>query len=186
MKPRVKKTSQKPMGVLEWLNSIIPDTPEMQAIEAEEIAKYKLADALSKARDAAKLTQAQLAKKLGVPQSLISRWENINHNHTLETLLKLCDATDAQLVLGLVVKDELIPVTPAAEDCVALSKRTSHALKARAARSKRSVQDELTELFVPRQTVDAKGYETKGEILRFSPRERPLSNSSISEKVNAA
>jgi transcriptional regulator with XRE-family HTH domain len=151
----------------------------MRAIEAEELAKYKLAVALSNAREAAGLTQDQLAKKLGVPQSLISRWEHINHNHTLETLLKLCNATDARLVLGLEIKGELIPVTPAAVDCVTLPRRTSSALKARAARSERSVRDELTALFAPRKTMDTKPYDLESGIIRFSP--------SISlGKINAA
>ena len=101
-----------------WMIDMIPDTPEAQAIALEEAVKYRLVVALSKARKAAGYTQADLAKKMGVKQSLISRWENVNQNHTLETLLQLCHATEADLVMGLKIGSEFIPITAVAEDCV--------------------------------------------------------------------
>ena len=119
-------TKEKPRDVLAWLDSILPDTPEMQAIEEEELTKYQLALALIQAREAAGHSQSSLAQELGVQQSLVSKWEHINHNHTLETLLSLARATGAKLVLGLEVDGKLIPVSSAAKRCALLSE-TVHA-----------------------------------------------------------
>ena len=102
-----------PVDLDKWIDEMIPKTPEMQAIATEESIKYHLVVALAKARKAAGYTQAQLAKKMGVKQSLISRWENVNQNHTLETLLQLCNAVNAELVMGLRTADEFIPITSA-------------------------------------------------------------------------
>ena len=122
------KANTEPLDVLAWLETTLPDTPEMQAIELEERTKFNLASALIRAREAAGHTQTTLATEIGVRQSLISKWENINHNHTLETLLALCQATGANLVLGLEVQGELVPVTSAAERCIltAESNSTQH------------------------------------------------------------
>jgi DNA-binding transcriptional regulator YiaG len=74
-----------------------------------QFTKYHLATALIQAREAAGHSQSSLAQ-LGVQQSLVSKWEHINHNHALETLLNLSRATGAKLVLGLEVDGKLIPV----------------------------------------------------------------------------
>jgi transcriptional regulator with XRE-family HTH domain len=103
------------VDLAKWMKDLIPDTPEMQAIANEEAVRYCLVVALAKARKAAGYTQAQLAKKMGVKQSLISRWENVNQNHTLETLLQLCSAVNAELVMGIKTADEFIPITSATE-----------------------------------------------------------------------
>ena len=124
-------TKEKPRDVLAWLDSILPDTPEMQAIEEEELTKYQLALALIQAREAAGHSQSSLAQELGVQQSLVSKWEHINHTHTLETLLSLTRATGAKLVLGLEVDGKLIPVSPAAKRCVLLSETVYENLEQR-------------------------------------------------------
>ena len=146
-----RNSATAPVDIADWLERFVPDTSEMRAVAAEEAAKYQLAVALSEARKKAGLTQTQLAKKMGVPQSLISRWEHINHNHTLETLLKLCEATDAKLVIGLEVADHFLPVTAAAECCVILPEEACETLKERASRATRSVRSELTALLMPQQ-----------------------------------
>lgn len=117
------------LNAIEWLNSILPDTPEMRAIEEEENAKYNLAVALTQAREAAGHTQSSLAAELGVQQSLVSKWEKIHHNHTLETLLQLCNATGAKLVMGLEVNGQLLPITSATERCILLSEKTYQQVK---------------------------------------------------------
>ncbi len=109
------------LNVLEWLDSILPDTPKNRAIAAEEEIKYNLAVALTQAREASGHTQTSLASELGVRQSLVSKWEKIDHNHTLETLLQLCQTTGAKLVMGLEINGELVPITPAAQRCILLS-----------------------------------------------------------------
>jgi transcriptional regulator with XRE-family HTH domain len=182
MKRQKKTEKTKPLGVLEWLDSIIPDTAEMRAIEAEEVAKYNLAVALSSARAAAGYTQTQLGAKMDVPQSLISRWEHVNHNHTLETLLKLCEATGAKLVMGLEVNGEILPVTPAAECCVVLPEEACEVLKVRAERGKRTVKDELSALLIPYQpSLLSRPY-----AMRLIEGHKPKPNSEKSVIPNAA
>ena len=50
-------------------------------------------------RRAAQLTQAELATKVGIPQSSLARIESGKANPTLKTLLKITEALEAQLVL---------------------------------------------------------------------------------------
>ncbi len=133
MKPKIKPSiGADTLDALEWLASIHEDTPESQAIEEEEWTKYNLAIALIEAREAAGHTQSTLAAELGVQQSLISKWEKVHHNHTLETLLQLCNATGAKLVMGLEIGGELHAITPAAKRCVLLSETAQQNLEAKA------------------------------------------------------
>ena len=53
-----------------------------------ESAKLKLANKLTDMREALGLTQADLAKKMGVSQQLVSRIESGDDNITLETLVR--------------------------------------------------------------------------------------------------
>jgi transcriptional regulator with XRE-family HTH domain len=180
-----KNSSTVPVDIADWLERFVPDTSEMRAIATEEAAKYQLAVALSEARKKAGLTQTQLAEKMGVPQSLISRWEHINHNHTLETLLKLCEATDAKLVIGLEVADHFLPVT--AECCMILPEEACETLKERASRAKRTARSELTAMLMPQQpSLLHRSYASE---MRLLPRQTEHStpdpmNSMV--KVNAA
>lgn len=48
-------------------------------------------------RQARGLTQAELAKRMEVPQQYISRWENNKHLPTLEQLVKLADVLHCRL-----------------------------------------------------------------------------------------
>ena len=56
-----------------------------------QTAKLRLAHKLAEIREKADLTQAQLAKKMGVSQQLVSRIESGSDNLTLETLIKFLD-----------------------------------------------------------------------------------------------
>jgi DNA-binding XRE family transcriptional regulator len=66
-----------------------------------ETAKLKLAHKLAQIREKAHLTQADLAKKMGVSQQLISRVESGSDNLTLETLVRFLD------LLGICMKIHL-------------------------------------------------------------------------------
>ena len=52
------------------------------------------------ARKKKKLTQAQLAKRVGMPQSQIARIEGGNHNITLKNLNKVVGALDLKVMVG--------------------------------------------------------------------------------------
>lgn len=61
--------------------------------------RYKLISQLIDARMKKKVTQAQLAKKMGTKQSAIARLENGNANPTLSFLEKISQTLNTKLVL---------------------------------------------------------------------------------------
>ncbi len=75
-----------------WRASIV-DTPEKQAAYDEIAAKSDLWLQLVEARQAAGLTQAEVAKRLGISQSQVSRIEKRGYDaYTLNTLRKYVKA----------------------------------------------------------------------------------------------
>ena len=66
-----------------------------------ETAKLKIAEKLAQVREAMGLTQAELAKKMGVSQQLVSRIESGADNITIETLVRFFD------ILGMALKIEV-------------------------------------------------------------------------------
>jgi UDP-N-acetylglucosamine 1-carboxyvinyltransferase len=56
---------------------------------------------ISKARDAAGLSQSQLASRLGTTQSVISRIESGNQNLSLDMLSKIAAVLECHLMVGL-------------------------------------------------------------------------------------
>ncbi|GGJ43166.1 helix-turn-helix domain-containing protein [Deinococcus roseus] len=123
------KEQQGKQDFMAWMKALIPDTPEMQAIAQEESERIELAFALKKAREAAGHNQKSLAEQMGVSQAMISKWENVDHNHTLHTLQKLMEVLGAKLVMGLEVNGEFIPVTAAARRAVVVPEPLYHQIK---------------------------------------------------------
>ena len=65
-----------------------------------ESAKIKLASKLTEMREEMSLTQAELAKKMGVSQQLISKIESGDDNISLETLVKFVYILGMTLKIG--------------------------------------------------------------------------------------
>ena len=65
-------------------------------------AEYTVIEALVRARTRAKLSQAELAKRLGTTQSAIARLEGGGVSPSLSTLRKYAEATGAKLQINLV------------------------------------------------------------------------------------
>lgn len=63
---------------------------------------YALIEALVRARTAAKLTQAELARRLGTTQSAVARLEGGRVSPSLETFRRYAEATGTRLTVGLV------------------------------------------------------------------------------------
>jgi predicted transcriptional regulator len=63
-----------------------------QRLLKEEGAIVDIVIAMAEARKRKRLTQAQLAKKVGMPQSQIARIESGNHNVTIGTLNRVASA----------------------------------------------------------------------------------------------
>ena len=77
------------------------NNPEFLEAYLEEKTKLENAVAVLKAREAAGLTQRDLAKKSGVPQSTIARIEK-GANTSLSTMCKIAFALDRQVKISLV------------------------------------------------------------------------------------
>lgn len=76
----------------EWRENLLAD-PETRALYEEEAARSDLWLQLVEARQAAGLTQAEMAKRLGVSQAQISRIEKRGYDsYTLKTLRRYVDA----------------------------------------------------------------------------------------------
>ncbi len=67
--------------------------------------EYALIEALVRARAAAKLTQAELARRLGTTQSAVARLEGGGVSPSFATLRRYAEATGTRLTVGLVPAD---------------------------------------------------------------------------------
>ncbi len=67
---------------------------EFQRYYKEATDEIDIAIALAAGRKRKRLTQAQLAKKVGMPQSQLARVESGSHNVTLGTLHRVASALD--------------------------------------------------------------------------------------------
>jgi predicted transcriptional regulator len=69
------------------------------------LPEYELARSIIEQRLRKKMTQEQVAKKTGMPQSTISRIEGLTHGlPKLSTLKKIANALDAKVVIKLEAK----------------------------------------------------------------------------------
>jgi predicted transcriptional regulator len=79
-----------------------------KAVKAEYeklLPEYKLARSIMEQRLKKKMTQLDVAKKTGMPQSSVARIEGLTHGlPRLSTLKKIAQALDAELVITLKAK----------------------------------------------------------------------------------
>lgn len=74
----------------------VDDTPEMEEYDIDA----EVRDLVISARNAANLTQKQLAQRSGVSQANISKIENGNYHPSLSTLKRIADALGKRLVVS--------------------------------------------------------------------------------------
>jgi len=85
-----------------WRDSLLDD-PEAREIYKEEAAKKELWLQLVEARQAAGLTQAELARRLGVSQAQVARIEKSGYDsYTLNTLRRYVQALGKRLEVAVV------------------------------------------------------------------------------------
>jgi ribosome-binding protein aMBF1 (putative translation factor) len=76
--------------------------PAMKRLLAEESANAQVAMLLHDAREAAGLTQRELAARVGTSRSVITRLEDADYRgHSLAMLRRIADALDLELTLEL-------------------------------------------------------------------------------------
>jgi len=88
---------------LELIDSLVEDSPEVRRAVRRERLRLELARTMKKAREQAALTQQDVARALGVTQAWVSKLENANHDHKLESVLSYFDAVGAEMNLGVEV-----------------------------------------------------------------------------------
>jgi predicted transcriptional regulator len=94
----MKKSGYKLKSFKKDLKSELKRSKGFEHAYHEEMAKLRVAQKLIEIREKLRLTQNDIAKKMGVSQQLVSRVESGSENMTLETLVKFVEA------LGFAVK----------------------------------------------------------------------------------
>ena len=90
---------------LKELKARFMNDPEFREEYARVDEEYALIEALVRARAAAKLTQAELAKRLGTTQSAVARLEGGRVSPSFVTLRRYAEATGTRLTVRLVRAD---------------------------------------------------------------------------------
>ena len=90
---------------LKALKARLMQDPEFREEYARVDDEYALIESLVQARTAAKLTQAQLAQRLGTTQSAVARLEGGRVSPSLATLRRYAEATGTRLTVGFVPTD---------------------------------------------------------------------------------
>ena len=91
-----------PMTNLKDLKARCMEDPEFREEYTRVDEEYALIEALVRARSAANLTQAELARRLGTTQSAIARLEGGRVSPSFATLRRYAEATGTRLTVGLV------------------------------------------------------------------------------------
>jgi len=84
------------------LKKRLMDNPEFRKEYEKADAEFAIIEALVRARTAAKLSQAELAKRIGTTQSAIARLEGGGVSPSLSTLRRYAEATGTKLQVQLV------------------------------------------------------------------------------------
>ena len=93
------------MTKLKDLKARLLEDPEFRKEYVRVAEEYALIEALVRARTAAKLTQAELARRLGTTQSAVARLEGGRVSPSFTTLRRYAEATGTRLTVGLVPAD---------------------------------------------------------------------------------
>ena len=91
--------TKKARSPLELLDDLVVDSPDVRRAVRRERLRLELARSMEKAREKAGLTQQDVAGALGVTQAWVSKLENANHDHKLESVLSYFDAIGADMIL---------------------------------------------------------------------------------------
>ena len=78
------------------------EDPGFREAYAQADEEYALVEALVRARTAANLTQAELARRIGTTQSAVARLEGGRVSPSFATLRRYAEATGTRLTVGLI------------------------------------------------------------------------------------
>jgi ribosome-binding protein aMBF1 (putative translation factor) len=117
MSPR--RTRRRPIpadaaDIRDVMDRMFPPTAAELVRQDEYGADMDIAQLVYDARAESKLTQSQLAKRIGTTQSVISRLEDWDYKgHSLRMLIRIAHALGKKVELKLVPKDEPEAAVPA-------------------------------------------------------------------------
>lgn len=90
------------MTKLADLKKRLMEDPEVREEYAKVDAEYSLIEAMIRARNDARLTQAEIAERIGTTQSAIARLEGGRVSPSVATLRRYAEATGRQLRIGFI------------------------------------------------------------------------------------
>lgn len=96
--------------VVDFLEDTLPDTDETRREGKKEALRLALTDAMRQVRKKEGLTQGEVADRLDVSQSWVSKLESANYDHQVESIIAYLDALSADLGLSIRTRDETIRV----------------------------------------------------------------------------
>jgi len=83
----------------------------MSAVEMAQTAlRVEISQTIREARKQLGLSQKELAEKMGVKQSMVSRWESSECNYTIDTLIEIANALKLSVQCPLTFEEVSLPV----------------------------------------------------------------------------
>jgi len=103
-----QKTQKRTTDALEIMDRLTGNSPEMADLLEQERANLDIARKIYDLRTKAKLSQGELAKKVGTTQSVISRLEDADYEgHSLAMLRRIAAALEKRVQIRFVASHKL-------------------------------------------------------------------------------
>ncbi len=107
---RSQKTQKRTSDALVLVETLTGKDREMANLVGQEHANLDIARRLCELRTKAKLSQAQLARKVGTTQSVISRLEDADYDgHSLDMLRRIASALEKRVEVRFLPSRKLQP-----------------------------------------------------------------------------
>jgi len=97
--------------VLEFLDELVASDVEIRREAEKEHKRLALAMAMVRSRKTRGLSQAEVARRLGVSQSWVSKLENPDIAHTFESIIDYLHAIEAELDMAIRAESEVFTVS---------------------------------------------------------------------------
>jgi len=105
-----QKTQKRTTDALAIIDKLTGESPEMADLLEQERANLDIARKIYELRTKAKLSQSELAKKVGTTQSVISRLEDADYDgHSLAILRRIASALEKRVEIRFVSNYKLQP-----------------------------------------------------------------------------
>jgi len=95
---------------VEHLRSLLPESVELERLLEQERLRVRITDGFRRLRAIKGLSQADIARRLGISQGRVSRLESADLDRRLDSVAAYLHAVGARTVLAFEVDGEIIPV----------------------------------------------------------------------------